>query len=128
MKNFKEDKEIYSFDKLWDRIDNELREQALMQIFILVSDLLQMDKNIEWVKLNAYERAEAIRDIYKEFKDWILKDLENYLSAYDKDDFIDEKKIKKRIRKTRSKRWKNKSFGYVRRKMSNFSLKSSSFP
>nr|WP_307928443.1 hypothetical protein [Mycoplasmopsis bovis] len=54
-----------------DRIDNELREQALMQIFYLVSDLLQMDKNIEWVKLNAYERAEAIRDIYKEFKDWI---------------------------------------------------------
>nr|WP_307929629.1 hypothetical protein [Mycoplasmopsis bovis] len=42
-----------------------------MQIFYLVSDLLQMDKNIEWVKLNAYERAEAIRDIYKEFKDWI---------------------------------------------------------
>nr|WP_307909620.1 hypothetical protein [Mycoplasmopsis bovis] len=33
-KNFKEDKEIYSFDKLWDRIDNELRETALMQIFI----------------------------------------------------------------------------------------------
>ncbi len=28
-----------------------------MQIFYLVSDLLQMDKNIEWVKLNAYERA-----------------------------------------------------------------------
>nr|WP_307937328.1 hypothetical protein [Mycoplasmopsis bovis] len=52
-----------------------------------------MDKNIEWVKLNAYERAEAIRDIYKEFKDWISKqDLENYLSAYDKDDFIDESK------------------------------------
>ncbi len=72
-KTFKEDEEIYSFDKLWDRIDNELREQALMQIFYLVSDLLQMDKNIEWVKLNAYERAEAIRDIYKEFKDWISK-------------------------------------------------------
>ncbi len=53
--------------------DNELREKALMQIFYLVSDLLQMDKNIEWVKLNAYERAEAIRDIYKEFKDWISK-------------------------------------------------------
>nr|WP_307916325.1 hypothetical protein [Mycoplasmopsis bovis] len=46
---------------------------ALMQIFYLVSDLLQMDKNIEWVKLNAYERAEAIRDIYKEFKDWISR-------------------------------------------------------
>ncbi len=53
--------------------DNELREKALMQIFYLVSDLLQMDKNIEWVKLNAYERAEAIRDIYKEFKDWISR-------------------------------------------------------
>nr|WP_307920004.1 hypothetical protein [Mycoplasmopsis bovis] len=79
-----------------DRIDNELREQALMQIFYLVSDLLQMDKNIEWVKLNAYERAEAIRDIYKEFKDWISEqDLENYLSAYDKDDFIDEFKLEK---------------------------------
>nr|WP_307928051.1 hypothetical protein [Mycoplasmopsis bovis] len=32
-----------------------------------------MDKNIEWVKLNAYERAEAIRDIDKEFKDWIAR-------------------------------------------------------
>nr|WP_307937330.1 hypothetical protein [Mycoplasmopsis bovis] len=28
-KNFKEDKEIYSFDKLWDRIDNELREHGI---------------------------------------------------------------------------------------------------
>nr|WP_307907656.1 hypothetical protein [Mycoplasmopsis bovis] len=53
-------------------LDNELRETALMQIFILVSDLLQMDKNIEWVKLNAYERGGTIRDIYKEFKDWIF--------------------------------------------------------
>nr|WP_307917647.1 hypothetical protein [Mycoplasmopsis bovis] len=81
--------------------DNELREKALMQIFYLVSDLLQMDKNIEWVKLNAYERAEAIRDIYKEFKDWISRcqDLENYLSAYDKDDFIDEFKLEKIRRK-----------------------------
>nr|WP_307924999.1 hypothetical protein [Mycoplasmopsis bovis] len=25
-KLFKEDEDIYSFDKLWDRIDNELRE------------------------------------------------------------------------------------------------------
>nr|WP_307925173.1 hypothetical protein [Mycoplasmopsis bovis] len=29
-KNFKkEDEDIYSFDKLWDRIDNELREQGI---------------------------------------------------------------------------------------------------
>nr|WP_307917889.1 hypothetical protein [Mycoplasmopsis bovis] len=93
--------------------DNELREQALMQIFYLVSDLLQMDKNIEWVKLNAYERAEAIRDIYKEFKDWISdKDLENYLSAYDKDDFIDEfklEKIKKKLEKLEAKDEKTKA-------------------
>nr|WP_307916404.1 hypothetical protein [Mycoplasmopsis bovis] len=59
-----------------------------------------MDKNIEWVKLNAYERAEAIRDIYKEFKDWISRcqDLENYLSAYDKDDFIDEFKLEEKLK------------------------------
>nr|WP_307924869.1 hypothetical protein [Mycoplasmopsis bovis] len=68
-----------------------------------------------------------IKNLKTEFLD---KDLENYLSAYDKDDFIDEFKLEKlkKKRKTRSKRWKNKSFGYVRRKMSNFSLKSSSFP
>ncbi|WP_234851444.1 Mbov_0392 family ICE element protein [Mycoplasmopsis bovis] len=99
-KNFKEDKEIYSFDKLWDRIDNELREHGINANLYLVSDLLQMDKNIEWVKLNAYERAEAIRDIYKEFKDWISsQDLENYLSAYDKDDFIDEFKLEEKLEK-----------------------------
>nr|WP_307928112.1 hypothetical protein [Mycoplasmopsis bovis] len=40
-----------------DRIDNELREQGINANLYLVSDLLQMDKNIEWVKLNAYERA-----------------------------------------------------------------------
>nr|WP_307927382.1 hypothetical protein [Mycoplasmopsis bovis] len=28
-KLYKEDEEIYSFDKLWDRIDNELREQGI---------------------------------------------------------------------------------------------------
>ncbi len=67
-----------------------------------------------------------IKNLKTEF---LNQDLENYLSAYDKDDFIDEFKRKlKKKRKTRSKRWKNKSFGYVRRKMSNFSLKSSSFP
>ncbi len=54
-------------------LDNELRELGINANLYLVSDLLQMDKNIEWVKLNAYERAEAIRDIYKEFKDWISK-------------------------------------------------------
>ncbi len=68
-----------------------------------------------------------IKNLKTEF---LEQDLENYLSAYDKDDFIDEFKLEKikKKRKTRSKRWKNKSFGYVRRKMSNFSLKSSSFP
>nr|WP_307928111.1 hypothetical protein [Mycoplasmopsis bovis] len=46
------------------------------------------------------KEREAIRDIYKEFKDWISdQDLENYLSAYDKDDFIDEFKLEEKLKK-----------------------------
>nr|WP_307911252.1 hypothetical protein [Mycoplasmopsis bovis] len=39
-----------------------------MQIFTLVSDLLQMDKNIEWVKLNAYERRKQLEIYIKNLK------------------------------------------------------------
>ncbi len=96
--NFKEDQGIYPIADLWDRMDNELREYGTNANLYLVSDLLQMDKNIEWVKLNAYERANGIRDIHKEFEDWIAGvDLEDYISSYDKDDFIDEFKLEEKL-------------------------------
>ncbi len=98
--NFKEDQGIYPIADLWDRMDNELREYGTNANLYLVSDLLQMDKNIEWVKLNAYERANGIRDIHKEFEDWIAGvDLEDYISSYDKEDFIKDFELKEDLEK-----------------------------
>ncbi len=90
---------IHKVDDLWDRKVDELRDKGRNATNLdLLNDLLQMDKNIEWVKLNAHERAEAIEDINKEFEDWISRqDLEIYLSSYDKDDFIDEFKLEEKL-------------------------------
>ncbi len=50
-----------------------------------------MHKDVEWIRINGYERAEAIEDISKEFENWSSsQELENYLSSYDKEDFINE--------------------------------------
>ncbi len=98
--NFKEDQGIYPIADLWDRMDNELKKYGTNANLYLVSDLLQMDKNIEWVKLNAYERANGIRDIHKEFEDWIAGvDLEDYISSYDKEDFIKDFELKEALEK-----------------------------
>ncbi len=89
---------IHKVDDLWEKVDYDLKTNGMKANIYLASDLLQMDKNIEWAKLNAHERAKAIRDIHKEFEDWISRqDLENYLSSYDKDDFIDEFKLEEKL-------------------------------
>ncbi len=99
---FENDQEIYSFDALWDSEVEELRDKGRnIRSLYLLNDLWEMNNNIEWVWINGYGRAEAIEDIkdlYADFEDYIaVAYLENYLSSYDKDDFIDEFKLEEKL-------------------------------
>ncbi|MBT1318959.1 hypothetical protein FCL55_00965 [Mycoplasma bovis] len=98
--NFLNNENIYKVDDLWEKVDYDLKIKGMEANIYLANDLLSMHEDIEWVKLNAHERAEAIEDINKEFEDWFSRqDLEKYLSAYDKDDFIDEFKLEEKLEK-----------------------------
>ncbi|UUA22993.1 hypothetical protein L8F19_03040 [Mycoplasmopsis bovis] len=64
----------------------------------LANDLLSMHKDVEWIRINGYERAEAIENISKEFENWSSsQELENYLSSYDKEDFINEFELEEKL-------------------------------
>ncbi len=99
--NFKAHKKIYPIADLWDRMDNELKKYGTNANLYLVSDLLQMDKNIEWVRINIFGRAEAIgdiKDLYAYFEDIISRiDLEKYLRPYNKEEFIEDFKLKEKL-------------------------------
>ncbi|MBT1325459.1 hypothetical protein FCL67_00110 [Mycoplasma bovis] len=97
--DFLNKEDIHRLDDLWKQLDIDLKTNGVGANLYLVSDLLQMDKNIEWVKLNAYERADEIRNIKFELWNYIADvDLEDYISSYDKDDFIEEFKLVKKLK------------------------------
>ncbi len=98
--DFLNEENIHKVDDLWEKVDYDLKINGMEANIYLANDLLSMHEDIEWAKLNAYERANEIRDIHKEFEDWISRqDLENYLSSYDKDDFIDEFELEEELEK-----------------------------
>ncbi|MCE6090907.1 hypothetical protein J7894_02555 [Mycoplasmopsis agalactiae] len=76
---------------LWEQIDYDLKTNGREANLYLVSDLLWMHEDIKWVRINGYNRADEIRNINEEFKNWLSdQGLENCLSSYDKEEFINE--------------------------------------
>ncbi|TKA59184.1 hypothetical protein MBOVa_3780 [Mycoplasmopsis bovis 8790] len=95
---FLTDEDIHRCADLIDQINNDLKTNGINANIYLANDLLSMHEDIEWVRINGYERADAIEDINKEFESWISsQDLENCLSSYDKEEFIDEFDLREKL-------------------------------
>ncbi|WP_350222726.1 Mbov_0392 family ICE element protein [Mycoplasmopsis agalactiae] len=92
------DEDIHLRADLWEQIDNDLKTNGIEANLYLANDLLLMPKDVEWVRINVYERAESISHINKEFDNWVSdQDLENCLSSYDKEEFIYDFKLEKQL-------------------------------
>ncbi|UUM25193.1 hypothetical protein NQV05_02190 [Mycoplasmopsis agalactiae] len=90
-KDFVSVENIHRIDWLWQLKDYELKAYGTDANLYLVSDLLWMPKDVEWVRINKYNRADEIRNINKEFENWVSShNLKSFLSFYDKEDFINE--------------------------------------
>ncbi|MCE6056615.1 hypothetical protein J7889_03395 [Mycoplasmopsis agalactiae] len=100
---FLTDEDIRWCADLWEQIDYDLKTNGREANLYLVSDLLWMHEDIKWVRINGYERADEIRNINEEFKNWLSdQDLENCLSSYDKEEFIYDFKLEKQLEEKES--------------------------
>ncbi|MCE6061643.1 hypothetical protein J8A71_01885 [Mycoplasmopsis agalactiae] len=92
------DENIHVRTDLWEQVDRDLKTNGIDANLYLASDLLWMPNDVEWVRINAYERAVEINNINKEFENWLSdQDLENCLSSYDKEEFIYDFKLEKQL-------------------------------
>lgn len=98
--DFLNKEDIHTCSELWEQIDIDLKTNGMEANIYLANDLLSMHKDVEWIRINGYERAEAIENISKKFENWSSsQELENYLSSYDKEDFINEFELEEKLEK-----------------------------
>ncbi|UUM25883.1 hypothetical protein NQV05_01935 [Mycoplasmopsis agalactiae] len=99
------DENIHVRTDLWEQVDRDLKTNGINANLYLASDLLWMPNDVEWVRINAYERAVEINNINKEFENWLAsQDLEKCTVPYDKEEFIYDFKLEKQLEEKEKKK------------------------